>query len=376
MTTMRSNWILCRLPFGLAVLAVLIVGSSALSQCSGGSCIINQPIFNQPMLAVSQTTNTSYVWKYLASSKQYALLRDGKQVGNWNAGVYYPFDGTSWGEACEPPIQPPVFVEKKDKRTAKGDDCTTGCPCQKCGEECQCRSSGKPCGGDCLCVAGKAQGKATGQVIAQVGTVKGKEPLCGVDFSKFTPRPRRYLYHDGQKTHEVTRAEALRRAEQMVEADIPDDSTKFRIVVAGGTDSERKGVLSDLGKLSEAVKAKVIVNAVPADSPLVKTRKVVADGHPSVTVMAPDGVVIGRNKDGLWDQKKVPIIEQKIQEYDPSKDPDLVPPAPKPDPKLPNPTPDPNNPKPAPLMPDLQAVPWWVWVLGAGALIFLLKKKE
>lgn len=233
-------------------------------------------------------------------------------------------------------------------RYAPAETKQTKCP-QGCSKQCDCGcAKGEPC----RCA------RDGGEV-----TYNG-----GIDTSKLSGA-RRYL-HNGR---EVSREKALRLIESNPEApDLPDESKLLRMVLIG-SEPDRKRVLDDLQQPRLAkLKDRMLVQAYDAGDPIARRRGYVTTGSPSITLQAPDGKVIARNRDGTYPGAEAfaaGVIEA-AKPYVPDLDPDLNPkPAPKPK--------DP-EPAPAPAQPfDLAKLPGWAWGLAGVALaLFLTRKGE
>jgi hypothetical protein len=173
----------------------------------------------------------------------------------------------------------------------------------------------------------------------------------------YRPKSVKYTFSDQHGvSREISRAKALQLVDGPTEADIPDDSKKFRLVLIGSKDARQKA-LADAQTLPGEVKDKLLVHAYDASSPLVSQRKMVSTGQPTAYLLAPDGKVLGRNLDGTWSSSRMQAVEQQVKNYDPTKDPDL---APK---------------QPAPISP-VSSIPGWAWAAGGLALVLLLASKR
>lgn len=199
-----------------------------------------------------------------------------------------------------------VLARREAKAKAAAKACVGSCGCDQCGERCPCRETASRCGAGCACVV-----DATGPL-----------PPTGVVRAKLSGEPRYLL--DGQ---DVTRDKAMRAIAATGDG-VPDDAGRLRLVVAGGTEAERRAVLDDVAKLPAALAEKVLAHAYPADSPLVRDRGYVATGAPSITLLTGAGKVLGRNLDGTY--RGAAALAAAVEagaKYDPAKDKDLYPPA-------------------------------------------------
>ena len=52
------------------------------------------------------------------------VLPDGRQLGTWrhDLGRYFPFDGTAWGPACDPPLPPPARPAAKSEASLAAEE--------------------------------------------------------------------------------------------------------------------------------------------------------------------------------------------------------------------------------------------------------------
>lgn len=188
----------------------------------------------------------------------------------------------------------------------------------------------------------------------------------GVLEHKIDPTPRWIL--NGRDVSQSTAIGAI-------EAGVPDDRSKPRVVVVGA-EADRKRVLADFDSHSglSAFKGKVLVQAYAPDDPLNKGLKYPV-GSPTIAVIRADGAVLARNKSGKYEgpdhlaQSLPAALRRADPDYDPEKDPDLKPPAPPPPPAPPSPP----GPAPAPAWPDLSKVPPGAWaVAGVGVVLLAL----
>lgn len=349
---------------GLASLGLLLAfalcPASAEAQCWGGSCGAGSAPSFVPYYApvFRPASEPVYSWRAIPGAPtQFALMRDGRQIGAWcvKYRYYRAIEGGEWGPSRKsPPNYAPALP-------AVQNGCAAGCSCTECEESCPCRSGGRACGGSgCSCIVG-----AAGAQNHQVEQAKeGPPKLFGVDRDHWKQDGPRYVLHGQHGSRTISREQAL----QAVESEIPDDSGKLRLVVIGQT-PDRQRVLDGTAGLSTPVRDRLLVQAYEPANPLVKERKLVTDGAPTVYLLSPRGTVLGRNLSGRWEAGMVGAVEQLVADYDPARDPDLVPKPP--EPKKPDPVKPDEPKKPAPF--TLDQIPGWAWgALITGALALLL----
>jgi hypothetical protein len=138
-----------------------------------------------PSAAVAAPVPPAYAWVAGQDPSQVHLFHNGRQIGTWRHDLqqYYPFDGTSWGSAAAPPVDPPKAP----------CDCCASCPCR---DACRCRG-GTPCTDACRCVVEPA----------------GPPENYGIDEEQWRKEPRK----------QVVAARAQK----------PDDAHKLRLTVIG-----------------------------------------------------------------------------------------------------------------------------------------------
>lgn len=299
-----------RLLAGAVILAALALCYPTLASWGGGSCAT----VVAPVLSVPARLTPAWEWKSGRDTDQVHLYRGGRQVGTYrlDLGKYFPFDGNSWGEACDPPSPVPGWAVK----TTSHCQCCNECECDT--DPCPCKQTARPCKQGCKCVA-----------VAK-GDLPAKDAMknFGLDLKGWREEPRQAL--------------------PLFEGGVPDDAHKLRVTVIG-LDEDRRKVLLDLE--SSPVKDLVVVNAYPPTHWAVQNLGFKTDGRPTVYVQAPDGRVLHRQDEYRGKDKLVEAIRKADPNYRPDRDPDL------------------NAP---PLKIDLESLKaWWPLALGAVVLLYI-----
>lgn len=149
-----------------------------------------------------------------------------------------------------------------------------------------------------------------------------------------------------------------------VDAEIPDDSKKFRLTVPGA--AEERARITDAWKTVEpSLKERVIVWNVPSDHWSLQdgsTGKTVFKTS-GLTLTAPDGKVLHRQEDFTGAQD-FEAIRKAVKGYDPLKDPDLR----KPD--------LPIKPAPMPIPIPLTLFPPWLALIATAGGYFLVQRRK
>jgi len=142
----------------------------------------------------------------------------------------------------------------------------------------------------------------------------------GVDLDKLSSKTR-YLFNGKEVSREVALAAVSAPS-------LPDESRKLRLTIIGN-EQDRKRVLDDLERHPALLKWKdqLVVFATGPDNPVLATTRLVTSGSPSITIQAPDGKVLARNKDGSYPGPEVlsDAIARAAKPYSPDKDPYLKP---------------------------------------------------
>lgn len=311
---MRAFIACCALVALVALVALAVPCAPVLAQCSSGYCSPAQVIYPSQII-------------YPGSQIIYPSP----------APVVVPVPAVPAPE----PVKPAGKLEK-----CSGDCCATGKPC------------GLP---DCTCAR-----KPAVEQKPDEGKGKGKpEPDLnfGIELGKIGlgPSPRYVL--NGK---EIPKASAKRLVESIFAPDIPDESRLLHLTLIGSKDDTAR-VLADLEqeplkRLRDRFLVHVYDPANVVDAEIIKQRRFVSTGEPSIYLTAPDGAVVGRNLDGKYPgaDELAKVIADASKPYHPDKDPDL------------------KTPKPAPSagMPDLSKVHPAVWVIGGLVLFLLLGKKQ
>ena len=157
-----------------------------------------------------------YRWVKGSDSSQVHLYSGSRQVGTYryDDGNYYPFDGTKWLAAGDPPSQaslPPGVHAKSE------------CPCPTCKGACQCKKKGTCCG-DPACKCCKIEG------------IVAPRPDFG---NLWVPSGEERYSFNGMR---VPREFGL----DMIQNGIPDDRTKFRVTALCKTPEACKRVAGDV----------------------------------------------------------------------------------------------------------------------------------
>lgn len=165
---------------------------------------------------LSAPIGLAYEWKTIpTNADQVALLKNGKQVGNWHieAQEYHPVRGDGWGAACKPPVAVPEWAVRE----------------------------------------------------------KAEEPIAnfGIVLEAMRTDTPRGAHKSGERItcngEPISRAEFHRAIEDGAQdKGIPNDADKFRLIIAG-TDDERKAVEKDWAAAPKELKDKVAIWSVPAD---------------------------------------------------------------------------------------------------------------
>jgi hypothetical protein len=221
-------------------------------------------------------TPGAYVWRVYDENPDQAFLMLGTRcVGAWDfAGFYYrPFDGKAWGNECKAPVNPPKTARPEDVPRPLRD--------------------------------------AAGQFDPEINF--GLDPV----------------YINGntywRKGVKVDRGEVEQELRKKDGAKLEDDRDRFRLVVAGGPEAERKKVLDAYqgAKELEALRAKINLWSVNADHWSVKDVGFpVTDKAVMICFQAPDGEVLHR-QEGLAGDKDWEAVRKAAEKYDAKKDPDL-----------------------------------------------------
>ncbi len=179
--------------------------------------------------------------------------------------------------------------------------------------------------------------------LPEAGTV-WKRPLdwktAGVDTSKLS-KVEAYGIGMGGESHSVTEAAAMRalksgtirldvKGSEVGDPDLPDDSSKFWLLVIGGTPEVRKKVVDDWNASpdSAAWRDKTNVWSVDANHISVKDNRdggkplYFTGGNPTVYLLGSDGTVLHR-QDDYKGPADFAALRKLNQAYDPSKDKDL-----------------------------------------------------
>ena len=210
-------------------------------------------------------------------------------------------------------------------------------------------------------------------------------PPTGVESDRLSGGPRYWL--NGE---EVDRRAAI-AALVAPTGRIPDTAGKLRLTLTGGSPAERKAVLDDLTGHPALTgwRAKLLVQAYPETTPILKRTGHVVGPALAIYVQAPGGRCVGRTREagykgpealaaGLVECERRASADEKRPpqaSYDPARDPDLwaPPPAPPPPDGV---KPAPPGPAPGPSPPAgpewwLQ-VPWQAWSLAGAVFVLLL----
>lgn len=265
---------------------VLLCGlvSVGLAQCPGGVC--------GPVGPAAQQVST-LEWKLISGTKyDYALLRDGRQIGAWNAqeGQYMAlFANGSWGPVGTPPIDPP---------TAKVNPCSCGSNCL-C-EHCKPLACPAECDPDCYCHRSSKVSPKTN---------------FGLDRSKISKTERCTINGKSASMKECVAA--------VFAAGVPDDANLLRLTIISDSKDKRDSVIKDLASKPEleSFKGKLVVNDYETSHWAAKPFQPGKDI--TLVVQSPDGHELARQNDyndgasGLQANLQMAMLA-----YDPSKTPD------------------------------------------------------
>ncbi len=294
--------------FWLATLCFLcLVPERLYAQCSGGSCGGPSSGWYAPA--------TYYEWRRIDDAPyQRALIKNGKQIGTWDAKAktYRPrLSPGKWGVACKSPITPPKVKLPPVEKDVE-------------------------------------------QQLAEVSAARN----FGVDMSKIDKGPK---YSD-RKHDDITRAQAMALVSGK---ELPQDWDKPHCTIIGGTPEDRRKVIDDImGNPALAdMKANVRLQAYAADDWSVREAGFSCDKGKPVTIycQSPDGTTLHRQDDyadgaeGLakaW--ARINNVRKPDPLYDPGKDKDKR--------------------QPDPILPGNIPMPFYVLGGIAAAVLFLPRK--
>lgn len=260
----------------------------------------------------------SYEWRQ-AGPEQLALFNGPRQVGNYwiESGLYHPFDGRTWGPACQPPVPPPAV-----QRPAAPEPTLA-------------------------LLAPPAPPRLELEVLPADDTARlvgGEQVPTGVDWARI---------RDGEVFTLNGAACCREKAFETLEAaGLPDWSGRLHLTVIG-SDAERKRLLAELPALP--LRERVLVQDYPPGHWSL-TPGFVQEGA-QVYLQRPSGEVLARLRgEGV----ALAALRKADPGYDPQKDP------------------DPNRPAPlADAWAWARAQPPATWMLaGLGVVIVLLMRRS
>jgi hypothetical protein len=221
-------------------------------------------------------------YRWVKGSRDWILTYDGRQVGTWSSGKYYPYDGSRFLEASRAPVDAPCA-------------CNASCVCPG---PCGCRDSGRACTEGCRC--------ATPPAAAVPAAQEGKMVQnFGIDREAWKKEPREQRFVEGSDK-------------------VPDDAGKLRLTVIGPK-AERERVLRDFESHVglRGMRDKLSITDYEPDHFLVKGKGYVTSGRPTIYLLDVRGTVLHRQDDYRGPDALYQALRKADPKYDPKSDPDL-----------------------------------------------------